>query len=50
MLDVKKLHVKIKLQVIALWIESLQRKDEISKKEKEVISSMCDYILEEVSK
>lgn len=50
MLDVKKLNCKIKLAIISLWIEQLQKKDILSEKEKEATSIICDYILEEVSK
>lgn len=49
MIDVKKLNYKIKIDIILLWLESLSKK-EISSKEKEAISLMCDFILEEVSR
>lgn len=50
MLDVKKLKTRIKLEIIMLWIESLQKKDKYTEKEKEAVSIITDYILEEVSK
>lgn len=50
MLDVKKLKTRIKLEIILLWIESLQKKNKYSDKEKEFVSLVCDHILEEVSK
>lgn len=49
MIDVKKLNYKIKISIISLWLESLFKK-EISDREKEAISLICDFILEEVSK
>ena len=50
MLDVKKLNTRIKLEIILLYIESLQNKDKYSKIEKDFISLVTDYILEEVAK
>ena len=50
MLDVKKLNCKVKLAIISLWIEQLQKKDVLTDEEKEATSIICDYILEEVLK
>lgn len=50
MIDSKKICLKIQLEIISLWIEALKDKDILCSNEKEAISIISNYILEELMK
>lgn len=47
MIDIKKVDTNVKLEIILLWLESLGRKESLSKHDKDIISSISIYLLKE---
>lgn len=47
MLDIKKLNSKTKMEMILIWLEYLAKKKSLSYRDKEVISNIVEYLLEE---
>ena len=47
MIDINKVDVNIKLEIILIWLECLGRKEVLSIHDKKVISVISDYLLEE---
>ena len=47
MIDINKVYVNIKLEIILIWLERLGRKEFLSIHDKNIISAISEFLLEE---
>lgn len=50
MINFDKTDTKTKMEMISIWLEYLAKKKVLSIRDKEVISNVAEYLMEEVSK
>lgn len=50
MIDFRKLNTSTKMEMILVWLEYLAKKKYLSNKDKEVISNVAEYLMEEALK
>lgn len=50
MIDFRKLNTKTKMEMILVWLEYLAKKKSLSIRDKEVISNVAEYLMEEAIK
>ena len=50
MLDIEKLDIKTKMEIILIWLEYLAKKKSLSINDKALISAIAEYLVEEALK